>query len=345
MAFLGWALCSVFGFVLGVGLLYGASLEVNVSGAGSSLLNSLHAGWMSTVNDWFYLSPSNLPPFFHYGSVFGALSLTLAPYFSRRAYEQYRSPLDLGLAAGSLLLLLVASGGFAYFRTSAQEVTIRKSDRQRASAYNTLGFDVLRQLDESANRTNAMLSPVSLGPVLSMLEAGARGKTAQELETALHLPHTDSVAGPRRLMERLRNPEPRYYFHRLVGQAPALTVRLANSGWFNAGLLPPEKGSLIRPEYKKTVQKQFRAQVFEREDFGNGAAKAINDWVDRQTNGKIPSIIERTSPGSAVYLLNALYFYGEWSHPFDPDDTEPAPFRTPSGSSEVDMMSQSREIP
>lgn len=49
----------------------------------------------------------------------------------------------------------------------------------------------------------------------------------------------------------------------------------------------------------------------------------INDWVERQTKGKISNFL--TSPVSTSTLLmavNVLYFKGDWQYKFDPADTE-----------------------
>lgn len=48
------------------------------------------------------------------------------------------------------------------------------------------------------------------------------------------------------------------------------------------------------------------------------SVKKINDWVTQTTNGKIIDLVDAESISSSVMLLiNALYFRGLWSSPFD----------------------------
>jgi serpin B len=48
------------------------------------------------------------------------------------------------------------------------------------------------------------------------------------------------------------------------------------------------------------------------------------------------------TPDTAMVLVNAIYFKGDWLHPFDPNSTHDAPFHLLDGSDiQVEMMSQS----
>jgi len=69
--------------------------------------------------------------------------------------------------------------------------------------------------------------------------------------------------------------------------------------------------------------------------------------VNEQTNGRIERIIDGIIPPDIVlYLINAIYFKGDWLSQFDPDDTQPADFYLQDGSAvQVDMMSQKSPIP
>ncbi|MDT4851464.1 Serpin (serine protease inhibitor) [compost metagenome] len=52
----------------------------------------------------------------------------------------------------------------------------------------------------------------------------------------------------------------------------------------------------------------------------------INNWVSQQTNNKIPSIIDKINSEMVMYLMNAVYFKGDWKYPFDKSNTAPAKF-------------------
>jgi serpin B len=76
------------------------------------------------------------------------------------------------------------------------------------------------------------------------------------------------------------------------------------------------------------------------------AADTINGWVKQQTKGKIEEIVD--SPISAdkvMFLINALYFKGQWATQFDPKMTHDAPFTLQDGSTiNVPTMTRNGEF-
>jgi serpin B len=59
-------------------------------------------------------------------------------------------------------------------------------------------------------------------------------------------------------------------------------------------------------------------------DFANVDASlaAINGWVNTQTKGRIPSIIDKIESENVMFLINAIYFKGSWRDRFDPALTQ-----------------------
>jgi serpin B len=54
--------------------------------------------------------------------------------------------------------------------------------------------------------------------------------------------------------------------------------------------------------------------------------------VDEATGGTIAEMFQELPADVVMVLLNAIYFKGDWTVPFDEDDTRPADFRRPDGS-------------
>lgn len=49
----------------------------------------------------------------------------------------------------------------------------------------------------------------------------------------------------------------------------------------------------------------------------------INDWVERQTRGKISNFLQSPVPSSTLLMaINVLFFKGDWQYKFDPADTD-----------------------
>jgi len=83
-------------------------------------------------------------------------------------------------------------------------------------------------------------------------------------------------------------------------------------------------------------------------DFGEDkAARTINRWVDRETNGKIEEIVEAPiNPMTVMFLINAVYFQGDWQTPFDAKQTETRPFFLANGQQQqVPLMSLRHTLP
>lgn len=57
---------------------------------------------------------------------------------------------------------------------------------------------------------------------------------------------------------------------------------------------------------------------------GNNVQQIINDWIERQSRGKIQNFLAAPVPVSTLLMaINVIYFKGDWQYKFDPADTEP----------------------
>ena len=113
-------------------------------------------------------------------------------------------------------------------------------------------------------------------------------------------------------------------------------MKFANSVWVN-------KQISILPDFKKTIQNKYNSEVYNRDFSQKSAVADINKWCSRNTNGKIPSILDRMEPGLQLMLLNAVYFYDKWEKPFT--RTDKAPFTRLDGAvQQVDMMRQTERL-
>ena len=64
--------------------------------------------------------------------------------------------------------------------------------------------------------------------------------------------------------------------------------------------------------------------------------------MNKNTEGKIQKIIDRINDGDVLFLINAIYFKGQWQFPFNKQATKPDVFRLAGGAQkQVQLMSQS----
>lgn len=186
------------------------------------------------------------------------------------------------------------------------------------------GWSLLLALNEAAApEENVVLSPLSVAQAMGMALNGASGDNLLQMCRVL------GYDDPRALNEAFRNVR-----RALESADPKVTMGVVNSAWYR-------KGFELNSDFLACIADYYAARA-EGLDFGNEeAAKAvINKWVKDATRDRIPSIVDKIRPEHVLFLVNAVYFKGEWSARFDAEKTEEAPFYTAKGSVNVPMMQQ-----
>lgn len=233
-----------------------------------------------------------------------------------------------------LLLTLIFTAGFGFAsceKTSSSQPSppnIREmlvGEKAIITSSNKFCFDYFKLLSEAEKETNATFSPISAHAALSMLINGADGVTKQEIKDALRisaLSDTDVNAAFKSLKEYLLQVD------------KSITLNIANSVWARQELH-------IKSSFASTLQSYYDAEVRTLDFSSPQAVNTINSWVNSQTNGRIPTIIDDNAiPSDAVmYLLNAVYFKSDWKTKFDKAKTQKANFRKDNGETiQVDLM-------
>ena len=200
------------------------------------------------------------------------------------------------------------------------------TEKMLIDADHSFSYDIFkRTVAWETDHENLMISPLSISMALAMTINGAEGQTYDDMKEALYLSDME--------LDEI-NEAFKSLIELLVTVDPAVTVKIANSIWYREGL-PVEQGFLNR------VRDYFDARI-EGLDFQDPASvDIINDWVAENTEGLIEEIIDEIPDHMVMYLINALYFKGDWLRQFDPDDTKPADFKLENGETvEVEMMKQ-----
>ncbi|WP_345240895.1 serpin family protein [Nibrella saemangeumensis] len=190
------------------------------------------------------------------------------------------------------------------------------------------GFFKRVNQEEGADK-NVFVSPLSLHMALGMIMNGANGQTAQEIQKTLKL-------DAQTLAEA--NQTYTYLLENLPKADSRVTLGLANSVWYRNGFQ-------VEKSFQDVLKESFKAEVTGL-DFDNDAAKdRINNWASQQTNGRIPKVIDEIRRDHVMFLMNALYFKGDWKTQFDQKNTVDMPFRLPSGQEKtVKMMRLNTEL-
>jgi serine protease inhibitor len=186
-------------------------------------------------------------------------------------------------------------------------------------------FKLFAELTKSNIEQNVFISPTSVALALAMAYNGARGETARAIARTLELGEIGLDALNRSnaaLIEALRALDPH------------IALAIANSLW-------AQQGITFAPDFLSRNQELYSAEIATL-DFGDaGAAATINDWVKRNTSGKIEKIIDQIDRAAVLFLLNAIYFKGSWAKPFDPRRSREMPFTLSGGRQKLlPMMAQ-----
>lgn len=180
-----------------------------------------------------------------------------------------------------------------------------------ARSSNAFGFDLYQRLRQKPG--NLVISPASLTTALAMAWDGARGETAAQMRTVLHLEGTadEVMATSGQISRSLQDP------------SRPIVFRIANR-------LFGEQTYKLVPAFAEKTRAAFGAPV-ELVDFKKADEKArlrINQWVEGATEHHIKDLIPPggVEPDTRLVLVNAIYFLGDWKIPFEREDTRPAPF-------------------
>ncbi|MBK6979660.1 MAG: hypothetical protein IPH28_23340 [Cytophagaceae bacterium] len=99
-----------------------------------------------------------------------------------------------------------------------------------------------------------------------------------------------------------------------------------------------------RKSFTDALTANFNARLYT-EDFGNQATvNKINQWAADNTNQKIKKILDEIKADDVMFLINALYFKGDWSKQFKTENTVKEDFAGTKTTRPVDMMNQTEEF-
>ncbi len=196
-----------------------------------------------------------------------------------------------------------------------------------ARSSNDFGFNLYQRLRQKPG--NLVVSPASITTALTMPWGGARGETAAQMRTVLHLDGTadEVMTTSGELSRSLQDP------------SRPIVFRIANQ-------LFAEKTYKLVPAYVEKTRAVFGAPV-EPLDFKKAPEPArarINRWVEDKTERRIKDLIPSGGivPDTRLVLVNAIYFLGDWMYPFEHGETRPSSFHL-TASEKKDVPTMHRE--
>jgi serine protease inhibitor len=193
-------------------------------------------------------------------------------------------------------------------------------------ASNTFAVSLLNQVHRAAPDSTVFLSPLSASMALGMTMNGAAGGTLDQMRAMLgfgSLPMSEVDASYRGLLDVLES---------LDGH---VELDIANAIFHRSTFQ-------FEAPFLDTVRTYFDAEVQGLDFADPSAAVTINDWVKQATNSRIEGIVDPPiDPLTMAFILNAVYFKGDWTKRFDTKDTYTGPFHLVNGgTTDVRFMSK-----
>ena len=206
-----------------------------------------------------------------------------------------------------------------------KEIELAEGEQELINSNNDFAFNLFRK---ARGEKSKILSPLSITFALGMLNNGADGQTLQEINQTLGFGEAGADAINAFCQKMLKEANT---------LDPKTKALIANTIFVNEGL-----GYRLQDGFIDKANTYYDAHPQNR-DFNDGETmNVINQWASDHTMGMIPEVLDEQTfdPSFVSYLLNALYFKGEWSSPFDPQLTQEESF---GGGPEVPMMQKSFE--
>ncbi len=244
-----------------------------------------------------------------------------------------KSKLVLILASLAAIMILSCSALFTQCSENAStgKISAEQSDEIAASVDKSLtnantkfGFNIFKKLVSEDKDKNIFISPLSILMALAMTYNGAVGETSLAMAEALEFGGFDLEElnqGFKDLMVSIKNAD------------SDIEMEIANSIWYRLGFN-------TREDFIERNKKYFNSEVNEIDFSAPDAPDTINKWIEEATKGKIDKMINEIPPDVVMYLINAIYFKGNWTYPFDENMTDDDDFYLPDGTvKKVPMMS------
>ncbi|NLO42940.1 MAG: serpin family protein [Bacteroidales bacterium] len=167
---------------------------------------------------------------------------------------------------------------------------------------------------------NYMFSPFSVKMALAMAAVGADGRTRDEILDTLKIEDMEEFNEfSKQIIKEYSENE-------------KVKLNIANSLWLNTDYY---KNVDFEDSFKNTVSNYYDADS---EKVNNtNAVETVNNWVKNKTNDKITELISDSD--FLAYIVNAIYFKGEWAVQFQERATKKAEFTDRNGKkTEIDFM-------
>ncbi len=223
-----------------------------------------------------------------------------------------------------VVLTLIGFSSFIYIPRYTRGLAYAKSDERASSVDERLvhantgfAFKIFKELMVEDKGKNIFISPLSISTALAMAYNGAGGSTKIDMAGTLELSYGDLGDVNEGYLVLLES---------LEGADEQVSLAIGNSAWMDEDFEPS-----VYPTFIEGLSNFYDGEIFTR-DFGDpGTIDDVNGWISDETNDKIDKMISEIDPEIVMFLINAIYFKGDWTTEFDEAETREGDFFLPDG--------------
>ena len=203
--------------------------------------------------------------------------------------------------------------------TSGGAPVTKAMDEKMKAAYEQFAYELFKQMNKGETR---MISPFSVYVALAMLANGADGNTLAQMNSVLGLTNEE------------RNAYLAAWVDQLTKLTEGATFTNANSLWIRNDVC-----SHVPQGFLTTCLDYYRAAVFSA-TMEQETVTDLNNWVNKNTKGMIPKILDELTDKPAMILMNAITLDAKWADPFKTEYiVKNSDFKFANGTTrKVDMM-------
>lgn len=187
----------------------------------------------------------------------------------------------------------------------------------------TADFSVRLFQSSVTDGQNSLISPLSVGLALGMTANGARNNTLKQIQSLL--------GGGKLSLGQLNS-----NYYSLMQQMQSIqhgSTKIANSIWYRKDLSLKVERSFLQDNAA-----YYNAGAFQLDFKSQDTVNKMNNWVKRNTNGRIDKILDKIQPNDMMYLINALSFECGWDTPYKSSHIIGSRFDTKSGTGSAKLM-------
>lgn len=218
-----------------------------------------------------------------------------------------------------------------YAEDLMENITIKNINNKNANtnfinSYCEFSVDLFKNSINSVD--NSLLSPTSVYLALAMTANGADKDTLKEFKSLLE----GSGVELSNINENANS-----MINRFTEENES-KVSIANSIWYR-----DEESLKVNNEFLKVNGQYYGSDIYKADFNSKDTINDINKWVKEGTNGLIDKIVDAINKDTIMYLINTLYFEGQWETPYEENQISKGEFINSKNEKEKVEFMLSRE--